>query len=141
MARRKFEHLIEIEVLSNNDLTKDVYTFEVKYGRLVYTLWGRFERDPGEVWADEWPEPMEAEAWHELHVPDWEQSYEGEIHHKYREHRDALNPCMNKTKDGRGMYRGQSGYNLAKDHPLPPGVGQRAKDTLLAQIKVEGLDF
>jgi len=132
---------VNVPIISNNELTKEIYEFKVHGTRLAYEGYMKYNRDKEtDVWPDEWPNAIGLEKWVELNDPDWDKHrhYEGEVPEAYEKYYDSLNPCMNKTSDGRVMGGGMSGYNLKKYHPLPSNVPALAREILFQNLTVDG---
>jgi len=130
---------VKIPVISNNGLTKEKYEFEVKGTHLSYVCYMKYERDrETDIWPDEWPDAISLEEWLKDYDPDWEPAYEGDEPDDYRKYHNSLNPCMNKTSDGRCKGGGMSGYRLHCVHPLPPAVPALARKMLFGLLTVDG---
>ena len=130
---------VDIPVISNNGLTKEIYSFRCEGTRLNYAFYWKYERETtNDVWPDEWEKPSSLRKWLDLNNLDWEPAYEGDEPDTYQKYRDNLNPCMNKTSDGRVMGGGQAGYSLKRDHPIPSNVPALARARLFELLTVDG---
>jgi hypothetical protein len=123
--------------ITNNGLTKHIYTFDCRGRHLYYVLYHQSDRSTTQdIWPDEWEEPLSKKKWAEANNITYDEWYDDDltvnssswdIESQYQDYRDSLNPVCCYTTDGRVMGGGMAGYLLSQAHPLPPGVGEEAK--------------
>lgn len=129
---------IKIQIISDDQLTKHQYCFELQGNKLIYKSWFEYNRsNRKEKWADEKPKPLSIGDWckkYKKDIENYDDNYFGG--NEYNEYLNKLNPVLQKTRQGKTKLYGKSGCTkfLPK---CPKNVAILAKSELIRKITNE----